>query len=103
MFSAVRPPCRSVPVALKVMVLAPMEENESEMDEETPEMVVTRAMTAVTPIMMPRMVRKERMRFCRMLETDMRTLSTIMERPPMRLRNALMPRSPPFPPSVRRR
>ena len=76
MSSAVRPPFRSLPGAESVSVPAPMEVKESEIEEDTPEMVVISAMTAVTPIIMPRIVRKERMRFWQMLLTDMRTLST---------------------------
>ena len=101
-FSTLRPACRSVPVALRVMVLAPIEEKESEMELDTPETVVTRAMTAVTPIIMPRMVRNERIRFWRMLETDMRTLSTSMNTLPERLfQTRFMPIPPPFPRSAR--
>ena len=81
-----------------------MDRKESDMEVETPEMVVISAMTAVTPIMMPRMVRKERSLLAMMLATAIDTLSMNMLMPPIRLRMGfVMRRSPhPPPPSARR-
>ena len=78
MSAELSPALRSLPVALSVIVPAPMEVNESDMLLDTPETVVISAMTAVTPIMIPRIVRKERRRFCVMFATDILTLSTNM-------------------------
>ena len=44
------------------------------MEVDTPDTVVMSAMTAVTPIIIPKMVRNDRRRFCVMFATDMRLL-----------------------------
>ena len=80
-FSSVRPLLRSLPEIVTVSCPAPMPAKESEIDEDTPEIVVISAMTAVTPIMMPRMVRNERMRFLRMSDRAMRAHSKGMRSP----------------------
>ena len=77
-FAAVSPACRSVPAMATLMVSAPMEVNESDSELLTPDTVVISAMTAVTPISTPRMVRNERSRLCMMLEMDIFTLSVNM-------------------------
>ena len=62
-----------------VMDPAPMEVKESEIELDTPDTVVTKAITAVTPIMIPNMVKNDLSRFFMILATDMETLSTNMK------------------------
>ena len=58
-------------VTVTISVPAPMEEKESDSEPEKPDTVVISAMTAATPMRMPRIVRKERIRLPIMLLTDM--------------------------------
>lgn len=52
-----------------------MDVNELEIEVDTPLTVVISAITAVTPMSIPKIVSAERSRFWRMLESDMRTFS----------------------------
>ena len=101
--SADKPAFKSLPGAESVIVPVPMAVKESEMVADTAEIVVISAMTAVTPIIMPRIVRKERIRLWQMLLTDMRTLSiNIVSPAEKRLKSFFMRRSPPPLRSARR-
>ena len=89
------PAFRSLPGVLTDRLPAPMEVKESEMEVDTPEMVVISAITAVTPIMMPRIVRKERSLLAVMLATAIDRLSISMLTAAIRLRiGCIMRRSP---------